>query len=77
MGILLIIKIDVVKITIELVIAWFSNSNKPLKFKIRGNSIKPAAAGDGTPSKKFIFHISVSSTVVKLNLAKRSAQHTV
>ena len=66
-----------VKITIELIIAIFSNSMKPLKFKIRGRRIKPAAAGDGTPSKKFIFQDSVSYTIVKLNLAKRSAQHTV
>ena len=35
------------------------------------------AAGDGTPSKKFIFHDSVSSMTAKLNLAKRNAQQTV
>ena len=38
---------------------------------------RPAAAGEGTPSKKFIFHVSLSSITVKLNLAKRRAQHTV
>ena len=74
-GILLTIKIDVIKIAVELIIAVFSNRTKPLKFKIRGIKINPAAAGDGTPWKKFIFQISVSSFVVKLNLAKRRAQH--
>ncbi len=48
-GILLTIKIDVIKITTELTIAVFPNSIKPLKFKISGNKINPAAAGDGTP----------------------------
>ena len=40
---------DVIKITAELMAAVFANGIKPLKFKISGNKIKPAAAGDGTP----------------------------
>ena len=48
-----------------------------VKSKISGNKTNPAAAGEGTPSKKFIFHDSLSSIVVKLNLARRRAQHTV
>ena len=75
-GILLTIKIEVTKITEKLIIEIFCNCIKLLKLNIRGNRINPAAAGDGTPSKKFIFHGALSSTTVKLNLAKRRAQHT-
>jgi hypothetical protein len=74
---LLTIKKEVNKIAAELITAIFSTFTKPLKLKIKGNNINPAAAGDGTPSKKFIFQDSFSSITVKLNLAKRNAQHTV
>ena len=75
--ILLTIKNDVSKRTAELIIAVSSNCTRFVRLKIRGKSISPAAAGDGTPSKKLIFHVSASSITVKLNLAKRRAQHTV
>ena len=54
----------------------FSTWMIELKFKIKGSKINPAAAGEGIPSKKFIFQDSFSSIVVKLNLANLSAQHT-
>ena len=44
---------------------------------INGVKTNIPPAGEGTPSKKLIFHDSFSSIVVKLNLASRSAQHTV
>ena len=64
------------KLLLNLTLHYFQIELKPLRFNIRGNNTKPAAAGDGTPSKKFIFHVSFSSITVKLNLAKRRAQHT-
>ena len=45
-----------------------TTEGKLVKFNIKGSNTKPAAAGDGTPSKKFIFQFSFSSIVVKLNL---------
>ena len=56
--------------------ALFSNWIKLLKESISGSNTSPAAAGEGTPWKKFIFQDSFSSIVVRLNLARRSAQQT-
>ena len=45
-------------------------------YKTKGNITKPAAAGEGTPSKKFSFHTELSSVVIILNLASLRAVQT-
>ena len=50
---------------------------KLVKLIIIGSKTTPAPAGDGTPSKKFIFHESAISELEILNLANLSAQQTV
>ena len=46
------------------------------KSYIIGNKIKHPPAGEGMPWKKFIFHSSLSSNFVRLNLANLKTQHT-
>ena len=55
----------------------FNTSTISLKLNIRGSNNIPAAAGDGTPSKKFTFQVSSLFIFIKLNLANRRAQQTV
>ena len=46
------------------------------KSNIIGNKIKQPPAGEGMPWKKFIFHSSLLSNFVKLNLANLKTQQT-
>ena len=54
-GTLLTIKMETINIKTALYKPVFFIKYKSLKFKIRGSKTTPAAAGDGTPSKKFTF----------------------